>query len=129
MNKKKIIAGTILVLIAVLISIWVFAINGQPASDSSGSEVDLQGIEAVPGSVAIKVEGPSVAEPVRIQTIRSALEGTVISINEEGDIVTKGDIIAALDERDTQNQIKQAEINLAKAQLTRDKSYDLLNSS
>ncbi len=129
MNKKKIITGTIIVLIAVLIGIWVFVINGRTTSDSSNSDISLQGIEAVPGSVAIKVEGPSVAEPVKTQTIRSALEGTVIFIKEEGDIITEGDIIAALDERDNQNQIKQAEINLAKAQLSRNKSNDLLNSA
>ncbi|MCD6397069.1 MAG: efflux RND transporter periplasmic adaptor subunit [Spirochaetaceae bacterium] len=129
MNKKKIIAGTIILLIAAVISIWVFIIIGKSSSDSSESNVNLQGIEAVSGSVAIKVEGPSVAEPVKTQTIRSALEGTIIFIKEEGDSITKGDVLAALDERDNQNQIRQAEINLSKAQLTRNKSYDILNSA
>ncbi len=129
MNKKKFIAGTIILLIAAVISIWVFTIIGKTSSDSSESNVNLQGIEAVSGSVAIKVEGPSVAEPVKTQTIRSALEDTIIFIKEEGDSINKGDVLAALDERDNQNQIRQAEINLSKAQLTRNKSYDILNSA
>lgn len=129
MNKKKVIIGSGIIIPVVLVLLWIFVLNGKTEMGSGDTAMNFQGVEAVPGSVAIKVEGPSVAEPERIQTIRSALEGVVIFVKEEGDSVAEGDILVSLDEDDKQIAIKQAEINLSKTRLTRDKSKDLLKKA
>ncbi len=129
MNKKKIIAGTGIVLAAVLILLWIFIFEGKTQDTADTGSQNLQGVTAVPGSVAIKVEGPSVAEPNQIQTIRSALEGVIVSVKQEGAVVTKGSILAALDESDKQTAIEQAKINFSKAALAKDKSSYLLKNA
>ncbi len=129
MNKKKVIIGSGIIILVVLVLLWVFVLNGKTGTGSGDTAMNFQGVEAVPGAVAIKVEGPSVAEPERIQTIRSALEGVVVSVKEEGDSVSEGDILVSFDEDDKQIAIKQAEINLSKTRLTRDKSKDLLKKA
>ncbi len=129
MNKKKVSVFVGITVIIAALAVWFFILKPDTSKASENTANNLQGIEAVPGSVAIKVEGPSVAEPYRIQTIRAAIEGTVVSAKEEGDTVKAGEVIVKLDENDTLTAIKQAEINLAKAKLTRDKNRDTLEKA
>lgn len=127
MNKKKVIL--IILSLAAVAIIWLFVFKSAGTDTAERAESNLQGIEAVPGSVAIKVEGPSVAEPYQIQTLRSAIDGTVISVKTEGDPVQKGEAVVKLDESDKLIVVKQAEINLSKARLNRDKSKELLQKA
>ncbi len=127
MNKKKVILITLSLAAAAII--WLFVFKSAGTDTAERAESNLQGIEAVPGSVAIKVEGPSVAEPYQIQTLRSAIDGTVISVKTEGDPVQKGETVVKLDESDKLIVVKQAEINLSKARLNRDKSKELLQKA
>ncbi len=129
MTKKKIFIGTGITTAAVLVLLWVFVFKGAGTTGAVEAAVNLQGVKAVPGSVAIKVEGPSVAEPYRTQTIRSAIEGVVTFSRGEGETVEKDDILVTLDESDKRISLQQSEINLSKAQLNRDKSKDLLQKA
>ncbi len=121
MNKKKagIITGAAAAAAAIIL--WVFVFNGKGDETGDTASAGLQGVEVSAGSVAIKVEGPSVAEPFRTQIIRSAIDGTLIYADEEGDEVEKGEVIAELDRTDSLILLKQAEINLDKAKLTKEK--------
>ena len=129
MSKKKIISGAVIIIAVAMVLVWVFVLKDSGSDASGGVEVNLQGVEAVPGSVAIKVEGPSVAEAYRIQTIRSAIEGIVISAKEEGDTITGNEVLIKFDPGEKNISLKQAEINLSKARLNRDKTKDLLSKA
>lgn len=129
MNKKKtgiLIAAAVLISAAIIFT--VVQKNGTDADSTEGAS-NLQGVEAKPGSVSIKVEGPSVAEPYRVQSIRSQIEGIVLSVKEEDEAVKTGEILVELDRNDSLTNLKQAEINLSKAKLNRDKSKDQLDKA
>ena len=128
MNKKKtgILTAAALIIAAALI--WTFVLRDQGISEADTAS-NLQGIEAKRGSVAIKVEGPSVAEPYRVQNIRSQIEGVVVFAVDEGESVEKGDTLVKLDRNDSLTDLKQAEINLSKARLNRDKSNEQLKKA
>ncbi len=128
MNKKKIIILAIAALIITAVVIWV-VIPKSSSSSETETAAALQGVEAKPGSVAIKVEGPSVAEPYRIQSVRAQLEGIIVFAIDEGEKAAKGDILIKLDRNDSLTSLKQAQLNVSKAKLTRDKNREQLRKA
>ena len=104
MNRKKllIITGTIL-LIAIAITLWI--IRGAVGTTNNSGESNMAAVEALPGSVSVKVEGPSIIEPYQTRNIKSAIEGFIVMVAREGDSVEKGGILVSLEgtdkERDT----------------------------
>ena len=120
MSRKKIlIIAAIVILAAGAIVWWIFKdVSGD--TETSGEDM-LAAVEAVPGSVSIRVEGPSVVEPYQTRNIRSSIEGIVVMAAEEGDSVEQGSILISLEDNDMERALQQAKINLSKAELNRDR--------
>ena len=74
-------------------------------------------LEVAQGTVAVRVEGPSVVEPFRSQDVRSQTSGPILSAPEEGVAFTAGDTIIRIDSTDQLNAVRQAELNLAQAKI------------
>ena len=120
MSKKKIlIIAALVILAAGAIAWWSFK---DDAGDEGNSGEDmLAAVEAVPGSVSIRVEGPSVVAPYQSRNIRSSIEGVVEIAAVEGDSVEQGGILISLEDSDMERAVQQAKINLSKAVLNRDR--------
>ncbi|MCK5672589.1 MAG: efflux RND transporter periplasmic adaptor subunit, partial [Spirochaetales bacterium] len=119
MSKKKILIIVIVILAAGAVAWWSFK-DAAAETEASGEDM-LAAVEAVPGAVSIRVEGPSVVEPYQSRNIRSGIEGVVVMAAEEGDSVEQGRILISLEDNDMERALQQAKINLSKAELNRDR--------
>ena len=71
------------------------------------------------GTIRDTIKGLGKVTLVNDQSIAFNMAGTISDVYvKEGDKVTRGQLLAQIDETDINNQIKQAEINLSSAQLT-----------
>ena len=127
MNKKKGIIISLIVLI-VAVSAWIIITNVS-GSEETGQESNLSAVEAVSGSVSIKVEGPAVIEPFQTRNIRSAIDGSVVMIAGEGDLVNVDDILVSFDGSDKERVVQQASLNLNKAELNRERNLKTLQKA
>jgi RND family efflux transporter MFP subunit len=93
---------------------------GEAAEATEGETISV--MEAAPGMVALRVEGPSVVEPFRLQEIRSTISGTVLRAPSIGDSVGAGSVIVEFDATNLRTALRQAELNLAQAELDRDRA-------
>lgn len=118
-RKNLLIIAALVILAAGSVAWWNFK-DTEADSEASGEDM-LAAVEAVPGSVSIRVEGPSVIEPYQSRNIRSSIEGVVVMAAEEGDSVEQGGILVSLEEVDMERAVQQAKINLSKAELNRDR--------
>ncbi|MBT3272973.1 MAG: efflux RND transporter periplasmic adaptor subunit [Spirochaetales bacterium] len=117
-NKKK---RVILVLvIAVLVlggAATVYLLKGAPANTVESGDDQILTLEVKEGTVAVRVEGPSVVEPYRSQDIRSQTSGMVLFAPVAGDEFSAGEVIIKIDNTDQINVTRQAELNVEQAQL------------
>ncbi len=129
MNRKKIltISAVIIVIIAAVIT-WTY-FNGTPAKDDESNKSSFTTEEALPGSVSIKVEGPSIIEPFQTRNIRSRIEGIITFAPEEGDSIQEGQTLISIDGTDIQRSVNQAEINLSKARLNMERTISSLQNA
>ena len=132
MKKRKV---TIVIILAVLVSggLALAAISRGTAAAASPAGVTPAGapstVEAKPGSVSVKVEGPSVVEPFVIQTIRAPIEGIVSAAPTAGQAFAAGQIILSLDKKDAAAAAEQANLNRRQALINRDKSQKAWQSA
>ena len=120
MSRKKILIISAIVILAAGAVVWWNFKDAAADSEASGEDL-LAAIEAIPGSVSIRVEGPSVVEPYQTRNIRSGIEGIVVMASEEGDSVEQGRVLISLEDIDMERALQQAKINLSKAELNRDR--------
>ena len=122
MSRKKIlIILTIVVLAAAAVFFWWNFKNSSADEENTGEDT-MAAVEAVSGSVSVRVEGPSVIEPYQTRSIRSSIEGVVVAAAEEGDSIEQGEILISLEGSDMERAVQQAKINLSKAELNRDRN-------
>jgi HlyD family secretion protein len=127
-RKKLTIIITIVILAAAALAAWKYFDRAGESTDSS-AESALSAVEAVPGSVSIRVDGASVVEPFQTRNIRSNIEGIVTMSVEEGDSIEEGGILISLDGNDLERAVEQAKINLSKAELSKNRnSVNLQNA-
>lgn len=127
MKRKK--TWIVLIAVAVILigsGIWYLTYNKPAAETGAEGEELILTIEAKNGSVSVRVEGPSVVEPFLTQTIRSAIEGVILSGPSEGDLFNKGDLLIRFDSLDKDKAVKQASLSLSQAVLSRDRARDNL---
>ena len=119
MAKKKStwIVITVVVLALIAVGVWYFGFRDAPEAAAAEGEQQILTIEAKPGSVAVRVEGPSVVEPYRTQTIRSGIEGLVLFAPSEGDAFEKEATLVRFDSAEKEKAVKQARISLSQASL------------
>jgi len=133
-NRILSIAVVVAVVFAVYLA-WdpVFKASGDKdssaAMETSGEEGKVAVTEAVPGSISVKVEGPSVVEAYRRQEIRSRLAGTIVAAAEEGDRINRGDVLVSFDATELRNGQRSAELNLQQARVDLEKVELALESA
>ncbi len=129
MSRKKIsIILTIAVLVLIILTTGWKLKWSEDTTDSS-EEISISAVEAVPGAVSIRVEGPSIIEPFQTRNIRSGIEGVITSSAEEGDSIQEGEILISLNGNDMKIAVEQAKINLSKAELNRDRNISNLQNA
>jgi len=122
MNMSKTILWTVLALMAA-------AFLGCSGQEQAEAEVPVLTVEAKPGTVQVRVEGPALVEPYRQQTIRSQIDAVVLEARREGDAVSAGDILVRFDAAEQQKTVRQAELALAQARINREKASTTLQKA
>lgn len=117
-SKKTIYAAAVVVMtgVAAYFLMGILPLS-ETETESSNTENEIAVVEAKPGTISVKVEGPSVVEPYRTQEIRSSLGGIVIEAVEEGDKIEQGEVLARFDDTDQRNDRRKAELDLQQAKL------------
>ena len=100
---------------------WSFLLREQPAVDT-GAAAAVSTVAAEQGAVRVTVEGRATVEAVRTMTVRSGISGVVTVIPEVGTHFAAGQIMVSFDATDFEKAIRQAELGLAQAALTRERS-------
>jgi len=124
--KMASVAGTLVIAVAFLL---ILGCENDSDEATASAEDQLLAVEAKPGSVSVVVEGPSVVEPYRIQTVRARVEGIVLEALPEGDAVASGDVLVRFDSSDQLKTLRQAQIALSQARVNREKAVDTLETS
>jgi RND family efflux transporter MFP subunit len=84
-----------------------------PASESVEENTEqILTIEAAPGTVSVRVEGPSMVEPFVVRDVRARSSGSIAYAPSEGDIVRSGSAMVRFDLTDMEIAVTQAELNL-----------------
>lgn len=128
MEKKKnrtVMWIIIAVVLAGAAAVYFFVLPSRadvPAEGAAGDEDAISVVEVKPGTVSVRVEGPSVVEPYRVQEFRAQVSATVLRAPVVGDTVSAGDVLIEFDGTDLRTAVRQAELNLAQAQLDTDRA-------
>lgn len=119
-KKKKIL------LIASLILLIAGAVYGFSAGSKKDAFVAF-GTEAVAKRLDItsSITGSAVVKPKDQYSIRALVSGDVLSADfEQGDVITKGDILYKIDASDAETTIENANISHQRSQMDYDKALD-----
>lgn len=79
-----------------------------PGATAPGSPTT---VEAKSGSVSVQVEGPSVVEAFKVQTVRAPIEGIIAVSPTAGQAFAAGQVFLQLDKKDAVSAIEQANLN------------------
>lgn len=117
-SKKTIYAAAVVVMAGAAAYFLIGnLLPGESETENSTTGNEIAVVEAKPGTISVKVEGPSVVEPYRSQEIRSSLGGMLNEAVEEGDKIEQGEVLARFDDTDQRNERRQAELDLQQAKL------------
>ncbi len=132
----------VVIAIVILFLLWLFFFLRGNSKDESTQSSEPEIIEVTKGDILVSVEGEGKIINPNIVNLSFLINGTLQGVNvEEGEMVSKGDVIATLDPRDynfdlrdAQNQVniawanikaKEAELTDQQLRLAKD---DLINS-
>jgi len=124
-NRKNRVVLWIVIAVVVLGgagAAYYFLSNRGAAQVAEDAGATISVMEAKPGLVAVKVEGPSIVEPYRVQEFRSQVAATVVRAPSSGDTITAGSAMVEFDGTGLQTAVRQAELNLTQAQLDLDRA-------
>ena len=129
MNKRRITTVAILVtmgLAGLVLAAMTYGPLKNPAVAGTAPGAPAAGapttVEAKPGSVSVKVEGPSVVEAFVVQTIRAPIEGVIAISPTAGQAFTAGQVLLQLDKKDAASAVEQANLNHRQALINLDKA-------
>lgn len=115
MKRALIIGG---VAIAVAIGTWAVFVRGQgdPGPSSPASQLQREAILAR-GDLDLTVSADGVVQPINKVEVKSKASGQIFELNVvEGQEVTKGDLLIALDQKTALNDYDQAKADLELAE-------------
>lgn len=126
-NRKKILLISSIVILIVFVSSMFTKSRGNPAITTSNiTTVQVKKVQVTDSNSILYFKAD--LAPVEEATVSSKISGQVIKVNfEDGDMVSAGQMLAALDDQTLQNQLQAAEINLKRLQKTLEsvqQSYD-----
>lgn len=112
---KKWIIGTVIILAAA--AVWFFSRGGEVKSAQNALMLQSDAVKR--GDLRVEVSASGVVEPINKVEIKSKASGQIEEMRvEEADPVQVGDLIARLDQRDTQNSYDQSAADLEVAEAT-----------
>lgn len=89
------------------------------SSDQSGQDQFVRTAVVERGDLVVSTSASGLIQPIEQVEVKSKASGEIITLPiEEGDVVSKGDLIARLDRRTAQNDYDQAKADFAVAQVT-----------
>jgi HlyD family secretion protein len=115
--KSILITGIILVSAIIGITVFFLISNG---SDSGNNNVKFKEVIVERGTFQIIVMANGVVKSIDRIEIKSKASGEIVELPvEEGDFISKGDLIARLDQKDERAEVAQAQadLDIAKAEL------------
>lgn len=120
-KKKKIITLVIgIAVIAVILMQTVFR-----SADTAKSVTTAR---AERGDVSVVISGTGTVEPIDQYEITSLVKGEILRDTfQEGDMVQKGDLLYQIDSSDLENNLKKAQLNLQKSQVSYDETMKELS--
>jgi HlyD family secretion protein len=128
--KRKRIVIFIIIAIASVFGISAFIWKQKGSNNQSAESAEQLGtVEAVAGSVSVKVEGPALIEPFEKRIIRASEDGTVLSIASQGDFIEEGGFLVVFDGTEKERLLRQAGLNVSKAELNRSRSQKALEEA
>ena len=120
-KKKKII--TLVIGIAVIAVILM-----QTVFHSADTAKSVTTARAERGDVSVVISGTGTVEPIDQYEITSLVKGEILRDTfQEGDMVQKGDLLYQIDSSDLENNLKKAQLNLQKSQVSYDETMDELS--
>jgi len=101
--------------VVVLVVVTRVALGRSKAAKPAPHAVPVVGATARTGDLGVYQTGLGTVTPIQAVTVRSRVDGELISVNyREGQIVRAGDLLAQIDPRPFEVQLRQAEGQLAK---------------
>ena len=129
-KQKKIMVIALVLIIILLAGVKIFGAQEEPSAAQASANAIT--VEAATVSYTDSIGGLTYKanlEPAEEATVSSNVSGQVTQVLfENGDRVTQGQALAYLDDKDLQNQLKTAKIDLSKLQLELDSAktdYDI----
>lgn len=119
MRNFKSILITGIILVSVIAGITVFFLNSN-GSDSEKNKVKFKEVIVERGTFQIIVMANGVVKSIDRIEIKSKASGEIVELPvEEGDFISRGDLIARLDQKDERTEVAQAQadFDVAKAEL------------
>ena len=87
------------------------------AKKGGSGAVPVVAAKARKGDIGVYIENPGSVTPIYTVTVKSVVDGQLMAVHyKEGDMVTKGDLLAEIDPRPFQVQLEQYEGQLARDQ-------------
>jgi len=124
-NKTGLIVGVVLGVIALGAGAYWYLGNRENEVASTETSV-LQTMTPTNGNVMVSVTLPAVMEPFRSTSLRSATAGRIISLAPVGTTLQAGQPILALDPTEARQNLRQAEIQAAEAEINQEKAQGAL---
>ncbi len=119
-KKKKIIMGSIAVVLVLLLVLWAVLPSGGKAQAIRTALVDR-------GDISVVISGTGTIEPIDEYEVTSLVKGEILlDTFQEGDLVEKGDLLYQIDSSDIENTLEKAQLNLQKSQLSYNQTMDEL---
>lgn len=129
-KQKKIMVIALVLIIILLAGVKIFGAQEEPSADQASANAIA--VETAAVSYTDSIGGLTYKanlEPAEEATVSSNVSGQVTQVLfENGDKVSQGQALAYLDDKDLQNQLKTAKIDLSKLQLDLDSAksdYDI----
>jgi HlyD family secretion protein len=95
-----------------LIGLLASGIIKPPNSSSTDTTAKLETVNATRGTFRVSVTGPGTLEAVQTLDVKPQVSGTILSLPKEGQRVTKGELIARLDQTTLQRTLENAQLSL-----------------
>ena len=123
--KKWLKVVVVLVIVAAVVAGCV-ANAARKANDQINSSYLVS--QAVRQDLSLSVTGTATLKPADSYNVTTLLSGEIENAPfEEGDLVSKGDLLFAMDSSDAQNRVSQAGISVSQAQLAYQQAKEGLN--
>ena len=121
LKNKKIMIIAVALIVVILFAVNVFAQQKEEKAPVSANAVTVETVDAKIMDSTAGLSYKANLEPAEKATVSSNVSGQITQVLfDDGDKVSQGQALAYMDDKDLQNQLKTAKIDLSKLQLDLD---------